>query len=183
MGGSNLPLRSPCAWHRAGHTRRTVVCRSGESRGRKFALDLFSEKAGLLDFRAAARFTDDRTRKSAGSDRCGWLGCNRFPGGAKLRTTLDCFSDFSGPSCDLGYHLRYCLEENGPHFGATQGDADFRTLSYLASAFRLIRLGQKAVAHSAHCKQMAGLSRILFDVAPQPHDEIINRTSIGVFVQ
>src|SRR6266566_5523525 len=183
MGGSNLPLRSPCAWHRAGHTRRTVVCCSRESRGRKFALDLFSEEIGLFHFRAAARFPDDGARESAGSDRCGQLGCNRFPGGAKLRTLLDGFGDFSGPSCDLGYRLRYCLEENGPHRGATQGDADFRTLSYLAAALRLIRLSQKAVAHSAHCKQMARLSRILFDIAPQPHDEIIDRASIGVFVQ
>src|SRR6267143_1060048 len=183
MGGSNLPLRSPCAWHRAGHTRRTVVCRSREPSRRKFALDLFSEEIGLFHFRAAARFTDDRARESAGSDRCRWLGCNRVPGGTKLRTPLDCFSDLSGPRCDLGYRLRYCLEENGPHCGATQGNADFRTLSYLAAALRLIRLGQKAVAHSAHCKQMARLSRILFDIAPQPHDEIIDRASVGVFVQ
>src|SRR6266851_3269581 len=134
MGGRDLPLRSACAWHRPGHTRRTVVCHSREPSRRKFALDLFSEEIGLFHFRAAAGFTDDRARESAGSDGCGWLGCDRFPGGAKLRTLLDCFSDFSGPSCDLGYRLRYCLEENGPHCGATQGDSDFRTLSYLAAA-------------------------------------------------
>jgi len=44
-------------------------------------------------------------------------------------------------------------------------------------------MATKAVANAAHRQQMARVSRILFDVTPQTHDEVIDRPRIGVFMQ
>ncbi len=53
------------------------------------------------------------------------------------------------------------------------------------SAFRLsflFRPCHKAITHASHSKQMPRIGRIIFDIAPQPHHEIIDGTRVGIFV-
>ena len=44
-------------------------------------------------------------------------------------------------------------------------------------------LCNEAVSYAAHGQQMLRLARVFFEIAPEAHDEIINRPRIGVFVQ
>src|SRR5438270_8453258 len=46
----------------------------------------------------------------------------------------------------------------------------------------LRRRRHEAVAYAAHRQHMPGFRRIVLDVAAQPHDEIVNRARVGVFV-
>src|ERR1700732_155582 len=46
-----------------------------------------------------------------------------------------------------------------------------------------VRLGNETVAHTAHSQEMARLPGMIFDIAPQADDEIINCASVGVFAQ
>src|SRR5262249_32284168 len=43
--------------------------------------------------------------------------------------------------------------------------------------------GYETVAYSAPRQQMPGALRIVFDVPPQPHDEVVDGPRIGVFMQ
>ena len=57
-----------------------------------------------------------------------------------------------------------------------------RRATHLVSFSRL-RLGDEPVTDSANRQQVAGIGRIVFDIAPQPNDEIVDGPSIGVLVQ
>ena len=52
-----------------------------------------------------------------------------------------------------------------------------------AGALLLLWIRQKPITNSPHRQQMPRLRGIVFDVAPQPHHEVVNGARIGVFVQ
>src|SRR5438132_1634375 len=47
----------------------------------------------------------------------------------------------------------------------------------------LPRFGHETITYSTHREQMAGVGWIVFDVTPQPDDEVIDSTSVGIFLQ
>src|SRR5436190_21915179 len=47
----------------------------------------------------------------------------------------------------------------------------------------LLGFGHETITYSAHCEQMARVGWVIFNVTPQPDDEVIDSTSVGVFFQ
>src|SRR5713101_5298530 len=44
----------------------------------------------------------------------------------------------------------------------------------------LVRVGHEAVAHAADRLEVAWARRLVFEIPPQPHDEVVDRARVGV---
>lgn len=50
------------------------------------------------------------------------------------------------------------------------------------TAERSGRIGDKAISDATHGEEVLGMGRIIFDIPTEANDEIINRSSVGIFM-